>query len=349
LEDEGDFTTDQDMLMKNAATLMKRNNVTLKDTSAMTSNNTDTHSDAGHEDDITIKQKPTDSSHDRWNILKNTVQGATQLSKAFDTTKKMDEPRSSLDPSPLEAEYEHDDEEGGLFGNDGDNETIKSSTGPGRSHAMRKTTRRQKIKSRYKDFEDWLKFKKMNIYSYVKFVLFFLILPATGVAAILFYWGGNPPCGTADECNESNIVVTPTTAPSGNATTAPGTDIVDKTREFFEGGSASWWILFVCCRQPVTLSLALATQAFFVEFLALRTKWAVKLVGPFVTLFIVQSKGWPFILFWWGIFDFCLLYGSSKWAQHWLYWQVRLLQCMDASGLFVLPSLYKNSLSSPCW
>jgi hypothetical protein len=40
-----------------------------------------------------------------------------------------------------------------------------------------------------------------------------------------------------------------------------------------------------------------------------------------VTLFIVQAKGWPFLLFAWGIYDFILLFGGGQFAEHWLFYQ----------------------------
>jgi hypothetical protein len=48
------------------------------------------------------------------------------------------------------------------------------------------------------------------------------------------------------------------------------------------------------------------------------------LCGNLVTLLIVQSKGWPFLAVMWGVLDFGLLHGSSKFVAHWLYWQVAL-------------------------
>ena len=137
------------------------------------------------------------------------------------------------------------------------------------------------------------------------------MIPALGAAAILFYAAGNPPCGTNDECLNNT-----------EALANSSYDIHNNTKEFFDEASASWWILFVCCRHPVTLCLALITHAFIIDFLALRTKLANKIVGPFVTLFIVQSSGWPFVLFFWSIYDFILLFGSRRFAHHWLFWQV---------------------------
>jgi hypothetical protein len=61
-----------------------------------------------------------------------------------------------------------------------------------------------------------------------------------------------------------------------------------------EGTSLSWWLLFIT-RQWVTFELAVTSQYFVVEVLALRTKWVVKWMGPLVTLCVIQSRGWPLV------------------------------------------------------
>ena len=77
-----------------------------------------------------------------------------------------------------------------------------------------------------------------------------------------------------------------------------------------------WWLLFVV-RQIITFSLSHLAQAILVEYLALRSKVSVVLLGPFVTLFLVQSKGWPMLTFLWALGDFLLLYGDWPLAAHW--------------------------------
>jgi len=57
-----------------------------------------------------------------------------------------------------------------------------------------------------------------------------------------------------------------------------------------------------------------------VDYFCLRSALAVKILGPFLTLYIIQSKGWPFVLFSWGVTDFFILY-HTKFARHWLFWQ----------------------------
>jgi len=57
------------------------------------------------------------------------------------------------------------------------------------------------LKSNLADFEDFLRFRQSGVFGYVKFALLFLILPATGIAALLFYALDNPPCGVARVSN----------------------------------------------------------------------------------------------------------------------------------------------------
>jgi hypothetical protein len=67
--------------------------------------------------------------------------------------------------------------------------------------------------------------------------------------------------------------------------------------------------------------MAQVTQAFIIDFLAIRTTLTIKLFGPMVTLLIVQSKGWPCLGFFWAMFNFALVVGDSPFSNHWLYWQ----------------------------
>ena len=74
-------------------------------------------------------------------------------------------------------------------------------------------------------------------------------------------------------------------------------------------------------RQALTFSLAQIVQVVIVDFWCLNTHFFVHAFGRLLSLFLTSWKGWPFIAFLWGIFDFILLYGESKFASHWLYWQ----------------------------
>lgn len=142
------------------------------------------------------------------------------------------------------------------------------------------------------DVDLWRAFfggRKASLYDYLKSLFLYVMLPATIVSAILFYFGGNPMIGR-------NI------------------DVEKKA-------SVSWWLLFFGVRQAITFSLALGIQSILIDFLSLSSKIVLKVFGPLITLFVVQSKGWPFVFFCWSILDFCSLYGDSRFAAHWAYWQ----------------------------
>jgi hypothetical protein len=146
------------------------------------------------------------------------------------------------------------------------------------------------------DFEDWLRYKRSYAWSYAKALVLFIMLPATAIASILFYAAGNPPC---------------------NFETCTKADSSGKFNNEYHLASASWWLLFICCRQVITFSMARGTEAFVIDFLAIRTRWAVRVLGPYITLCIVQSKGWPCTVFFWSIIDFAMLYGHNRFSNHW--------------------------------
>jgi hypothetical protein len=146
------------------------------------------------------------------------------------------------------------------------------------------------------DFEAWLRYKRRYAWSYAKALVLFIMLPATAIASILFYLAGNPPC---------------------NFETCTKADASGIFNNDYHLASASWWLLFICCRQVITFSMARAAEAFVIDFLAIRTRWAVRVLGPYITLCIVQSKGWPCTVFFWSIIDFAMLYGHNRFANHW--------------------------------
>jgi hypothetical protein len=141
------------------------------------------------------------------------------------------------------------------------------------------------------------------------------MIPLIGIAAALFYIGQNPIHGLSEDGS-------------------PG-----------HRASISWWLLFVC-RQVVTFSLALAMQGLIIDFLALGTKVLIRVVGPVVTLLIVQSKGWPFICLFWSIFNFAMLSGPGKFAAHWCFWQnsIDLFNEKNPSGRVVDGATYQTIL-----
>ena len=215
--------------------------------------------------------------------------------------------------------------------------------GSRKSNFFRRANNR--VLANYKDFEDWLIHTKGGYKVYIRVALFYMIIPLTGVAAILHYILGNPPCGTTEQCvsaleadkfdslsDSAGAIVSnfPILAMSPNGTLVSNATMADSSipkdeepkvdleslRGLLETASIAWWLLFAV-RQIITFSLANMVQAILIEYLALRSKVCVVLFGPFVTLFLVQSKGWPMLLFLWALADFFLLYGDWKIAAHW--------------------------------
>jgi hypothetical protein len=169
----------------------------------------------------------------------------------------------------------------------------------------------KKAKDDFKDFEEWLKYRQYNLWAQVKFLLFFIMIPSTGIASILFYLAGNPPCGYK----------TCTTEQQGNIGI-----FVNAAYQ----ASASWWLLFIGCRQVITFTMARVMDSFIIDYVALQTRYMNLILGPYLTLAIVQAKGWPFILFFWCIFDFVMLFGSTHFANHW--YEMQQVECVEFMG-----------------
>ena len=83
-----------------------------------------------------------------------------------------------------------------------------------------------------------------------------------------------------------------------------------------------------------------------IDILALRTPLFVKVFGSFLTLMMVQARGWPYIVTFWALMDFCFMYGSYAFAQHWLFWQDWLLIFNESNpaGEFLESVLYTKLL-----
>ena len=163
----------------------------------------------------------------------------------------------------------------------------------------------------------WVSFKKTTLLGYIRKALLFAILPSTGIAALLFYVGDNPPCGTQQDCLRAQI----RDEILGNITEAIPDRAIDNILGprgvRYDSPSVSWWILFIGVRQVITLSLARMLEAFIVDFWILKTKSASAILGPYLSLLTVQAKGWPLQFILWGLLDIGMLYGDRPFARHW--------------------------------
>ena len=171
----------------------------------------------------------------------------------------------------------------------------------------------------FREFSDFFSPQRHSLVKFIKYFILCAVIPLVGVAAILFYLGGNPPVGILE--NGGKPV-------NGTLINTDGDPVNPKT------ASISWWLLFIL-RQLVLGSLAKATEFFFIDFLSIRSQFSVKLIGPWLTLFIMQSRGWPFLISAWGIYDLCLLSGANpKFSSHWMFYQdfIELFSPVNPSG-----------------
>jgi hypothetical protein len=154
---------------------------------------------------------------------------------------------------------EGDEEEGGLTDDKPDEESFNKKPPEETRREPRKT-----FAAHIKEELDYVsKFRNATrnplaqaIHVYCKVVLLYLILPSTGIAAILFHLADNPPNGYDMQGTTSSAAVRSSSA------------------------SASWWLLFLGVRQVITLSLAMGTELFVIDFLSIRVRGTLRLVGP---------------------------------------------------------------------
>jgi len=71
----------------------------------------------------------------------------------------------------------------------------------------------------------------------------------------------------------------------------------------------------------VIFEFARVGEIFWIEILALRSSFFNMVVGPYLALAVIQSRGWPYICIFWPVLNFCFLYGNHEFAKHWLFWQ----------------------------
>ncbi|CAJ1957656.1 unnamed protein product [Cylindrotheca closterium] len=167
----------------------------------------------------------------------------------------------------------------------------------------------EKVKNDMGAWKSLFRPEKATIKKYARLMLY-IALPLVGVAGLLYYFVDNPMT-------------------SGS-----------------EGPSVSWVLLFVV-RLWVTLTLALAIQALVIDLLCVQTRIIPRLVGPLFTLWIIQSRGWPFVLSTWSILNFLMLYGKGAFAAHWLFWQdtISIFNETNPAGNVVNGDLYRVILT----
>lgn len=108
--------------------------------------------------------------------------------------------------------------------------------------------------------------------------------------------------------------------------------------DFLPGqATVSWWLNFLG-RQLLVLEIARFTEYILIDVLTMSSKAVVQMLGPWVTIFCLQSKGWPFLVAFWGAYDMILLHGNNPFQVHWLYWTGIRLYSQANSGSYILSS-----------
>jgi len=225
-----------------------------------------------------LKKRPT--AKQRWNKLR-TVVVATGL------------PTSGDQASVMSNSFDVADVETGEVAAESDNMPVS----PYLSNSWREKSK-PKEKGRVSNIPilgPFLSFVKDNakaVRIYLNVILF-LMLPSVAVAAVLFYFADNYPTGRID----------PELSTASFQMNHQG-KIIDTGR-----ASLSWWILFIGCRQLATFSLAHAWQFLLIDCFTIGRRWFKG--WPVVTLLIVQSRGWPFLLTSWSALSLGLNYGKT--------------------------------------
>ena len=181
------------------------------------------------------------------------------------------------------------------------------------------TKLRNKLRDKFsffREFEDFLSPRKNQIGLAFR-TLMFIVIPLLGLAFILFYAAGNPPTGKIDLGMSKNGTLINTEGKEVDPTTA----------------SASWWVLYIV-RHLFLFVLSKGFEVFVIEFLCLGTGWFPTVAGSFFTLFVIQSRGWPFLMTCWGVLSWILLGGQYGFSSHWLYSQslLDIFNAVNPSG-----------------
>lgn len=93
---------------------------------------------------------------------------------------------------------------------------------------------------------------------------------------------------------------------------------------------------FSAGRQLLLFELARFCQFILIDCLVLSSRLVSQSLGPWVTMFCIQSKGWPFIVGSWGFWSLILLHGDHEFQVHWLYFTKIAIYSIADSGAHML-------------
>lgn len=185
------------------------------------------------------------------------------------------------------------------------------------------------LQEEWQIFHEYWNLRKKSALAFSRTIILFVLMPALALATISFHVLEEQE-NTTDSVEEDE-----------NATVTANVDALETE------ASVSWWLLFMGVRQVITLVLAMATQSFVIDFFVIGNRFSLRLLGPVVTVLLIQAKGWPFILFCWALYDLCLLAGSSRFVNHWLYWQdfISMMNDNNPSGNVTSNAMYLTFLN----
>eukprot|EP00522_Entomoneis_paludosa_P004385 CAMPEP_0172472406 /NCGR_PEP_ID=MMETSP1065-20121228/68320_1 /TAXON_ID=265537 /ORGANISM="Amphiprora paludosa, Strain CCMP125" /LENGTH=536 /DNA_ID=CAMNT_0013230541 /DNA_START=176 /DNA_END=1782 /DNA_ORIENTATION=- len=179
---------------------------------------------------------------------------------------------------------------------------------------------------------DFFKPKRSTLWEIIFFWTWAVMMPSLGTACILFYGVDNPPTG---KCESGDLIFN-----SDSNSTEPEEEIDPCSNA---KASASWWLLFIGCRHVLMMLLSRVSDLLAIDFMVLQHPAIVRIIGARLSLMMVQSKGWPSVFFWWGIWSSILLWGDGKFPNHWLYWQdtLEIFTDVNPSGNVTTADAYK--------
>lgn len=143
-------------------------------------------------------------------------------------------------------------------------------------------TKNKKKNQNLRELQDFFEPKKTTIALYLRVVFLYIAAPLLGIAAIFFYLVDCPPTGRLQNGGHP--------LPLNNSTTSTmvllntNGNVVDPDQ-----ASIAWWLVFVV-RQLVTFTLAKCSEIVFIDYLTIRSRGTMNLLGPWVTLYILQSR-----------------------------------------------------------
>jgi len=176
-----------------------------------------------------------------------------------------------LMPMPL-TNVEEQGEEDDIEANNGEDQKQEQDIAENKGEANRR--KKSRAQQTLRELQDFFEPQKTTIALYLRVVFLYIALPLLAIAAALFYFAHCPPTGRL--ANEGRPI-------NGTLYNTHG-EIVDPTAV-----STSWWLIFVV-RQLVTFTLSKCLEKIFVDYLTIRTKATINVFGPWLTLFVLQSR-----------------------------------------------------------